>query len=258
MATPNNIQGTPEAAEAAYLEAKEADKAAEAKEIKEIAEAKEADKEAPFDFAAYLATLSPEDQQKVVTNGLRVLDAETRKDVAKEARVSAEDAEAKVARAKEVEGRAKDELAIDGKTIDDLINADFRPSTLDEMVYVIRYTFTPNDTVKEQRGWQPFAKAKGSGATGEHRTVLQERVIFPMALVDDKGQIWGVGEKKDHGIPALCAKLGIVVDGDSAPRKLAKAMLKNNKGYGLTYDGKDALIRVKDAKKLGLLGARKK
>lgn len=212
---------------------------------------------APFDFAAYLATLSPEEQQRVVTNGMRSLDADARKNVAKEARVSAEDAEAKVARAKEVEGRAKDELAIDGKTIDALIKADFRPSTLEEMVYVIRYTFTPTDGVKEERAWLPFARAKGSGGTGEHRQVLQERVIFPMALVDDKGQTWGEGEKKDHGIPALCAKLGIVVNGDSAPRKLAKAMLAKDKGFGLTYDGKDALIRVKDAKADGLLGARK-
>ena len=225
MATPNNIQGT--------------------------------DAPAPFDFAAYLATLSPEERQRVMTDGMRTLDANTRKDVAKEARVSAEDAEAKEARAKEVEGRAKDEKAIDGKTIDALIKADFRPSTLDEMVYVIRYTFTPNATVKEERAWLPFAKAKGTGATGVHREVLQERVIFPMALVDDKGQEWGEGQKKDHGIPALCAKLGISVNGDSAPRKLAKAMLTKNKGYGLTYDGKDALLRVKDAKAKGLLGARK-
>jgi hypothetical protein len=210
-----------------------------------------------FDFAAYLATLSPEEQQKVVTNGMRSLGADARKEVTQAARISQEDLDAKEARNKEVEGRAKDEKAIDGKTIDDLIKADFRPSTLDEMVYVIRYTFTPNDTVKEQRAWLPFAKAKGSGATGEHRQVLQERVIFPMALKDAQGQSWGEGEKKDHGIPALCKKLGIVVNGDSAPRKLAKAMLKNNKGYGLTYDGKDALVRVKDAKKLGLLGARK-
>jgi hypothetical protein len=243
MTTPTNIQGTPKP------------KASEP--FKEEPKATPEAPETPFDFAAYLATLSPEEQQRVVTDGMRTLTADVRKVVTTEARVSTEDAEAKVARAKEADGFAKDDAAIVGKTHDDLIKDDFRPSTRQEMVFVIRYIFTPGNKVKEEGAWLPFAKAKGSGATGEHRQVLQERIIFPMALKDEKGQSWGEGQPKEHGIPALCAKLGIVVNGDSAPRKLAKAMLAKAKGYGLTYDGKDALLRAKDAKAKGMLGARK-
>lgn len=239
MTTPPNIKDTPAP-------------------TKEEPKATPEDTPAPFDFAAYLATLSPEEQQRVVTNGMRTLGADVRKVVTAEARISTEDAEAKVARNKEKEGFDKDDAAIVGKTHDDLIKADFRPSTRQEMVFVIRYTFTPGNKVKEEGAWLPFKGPKGTGATGEHRTILDSRVIFVTALKDAKGQEWGVGQDKEFGIPALCTKLGLTVKGDSAPRILTKAMLKQSKGFGLTYDGKDALLRAKDAKAKGLLGARPK